>query len=118
MERKELLIELCERLEIELNRLKEDKPNSVVFFSGLKPSNYWLSNIHIGTTKTIDKNIIIAWFVEIFIDEECIFRESYIPKDNEDHKIVEGMCISRLFESIFFHGVTNAKNNLQTLIRA
>ena len=32
-----------------------------------------------------------SWFVEVIVDNDVIFRESYIPREDEDLKIVEEM---------------------------
>ena len=102
MEQKFILQNLCSNLERKLNERKETtQARPVEFFIGLKPSNYFLPQMHIGTTKSIPKEVEMAWFVEIRIDGKVIFRESYLPKESEDLKIVEGFLITNILNSIF-----------------
>jgi hypothetical protein len=110
MEQKLILQDLCLNLEKELNERKEtSQRRTVEFFSGLKPSDYYLPMMHIGTTKSIPTEGRMAWFVEVGVDGKVIFRESYIPKENEDLKIVEGFMISRVLRNIFTFGVMSSK---------
>jgi hypothetical protein len=110
MEQKSILQELCENLEKELNQRREtSNKRTVEFFSGLKPSDYYLPTMHIGTSKSISKEGKMAWFVEIGVDGKVIFRESYIPKESEDLKIVEGFMVTRVLRNIFTFGVISSK---------
>jgi hypothetical protein len=113
------LISLCAKLEHSLNRFdkRNGRPqtNKVEFISGLKPDNYWLPNIHIGTSKTISDKIRLAWTVEIKVNDVCIFRESHIPHETEDLKVVEGMLIERILMQIFEYGVMSAKDSIMSL---
>jgi len=110
-----LLEELCSNLEKWLN-LREDFPRSTVeFFSGLKPHDYFLPAIHIGTTKSILESRALAWFVEIRVDDVVIFRESYVPNPKEDLKIVEGMLRTRMLQNIFNYGVMSSKHQLDSI---
>ena len=110
MEQKLILQELCSNLERELNERKEtNQRRTVEFFSGLKPSDYYLPMMHIGTTKSIPTEVRMAWFVEVGVDSKVIFRESYIPKESEDLKIVEGFMISKVLRNIFTFGVMSSK---------
>ena len=110
MEQKLILQELCSNLERELNERKEtNQRRTVEFFSGLKPSDYYLPMMHIGTTKSIPTEGRMAWFVEVIVDGKVIFRESHIPKESEDLKIVEGFMISRVLRNIFTFGVMLSK---------
>ena len=110
MEHKLILQELCSNLERELNERKEtNQRRTVEFFSGLKPSDYYLPKMHIGTTKSIPTEGRMAWFVEVGVDGKVIFRESYIPKESEDLKIVEEFMISRVLRNIFTFGVMSSK---------
>jgi len=75
--------ELCEILQENLSA--NGKSYKVQYVNGIKPSGYHAPQI--VTTKmamsgAADK-IKLAWFAEIFINNQCIFRESYIPQ-NED----------------------------------
>jgi len=110
MDQKLILQELCSNLERELNERKEtNQRRTVELFSGLKPSDYYLPQMHIGTTKSIPTEGRMAWFVEVGVDGKVIFRESYLPKESEDLKIVEGFMISRVLRNIFTFGVMSSK---------
>jgi len=110
MEQKLILQELCSNLEKELNEQKETSQRiTVEFFSGLKPSDYYLPMMHIGTTKSIPTEVRMAWFVEVIVDRVVIFRESYMPKESEDLKNVESFLISRLLGNIFNFVVMTSK---------
>lgn len=110
MEQKFILQDLCSNLEKELNERKETNQRiTVEFFSGLKPFDYYLPMMQIGTTKSIPTEKKMAWFVEVGVDGKTIFRESYIPKESEDLKIVEGFMISRVLCNIFTFGVMSSK---------
>lgn len=116
MDTKELLHGLCANLEMELNARKETTENRTVeFFSGLKPSDYYLPSTHIGTTKSKTIEGVSAWYVEVWVDGKCIFRESYIPKDGEDLKIVEGFMITRVLRNIFIFGVMESKKLIDSI---
>ena len=113
MEQKLILKELCSNLERELNERKEtNQRRTVEFFSGLKPSDYYLSQMHIGTTKSIPKEGKMAWFVEVGVDGKVVFRESYIPREGEDLNIVEGFMINKVLRNIFTFGVMSSKKFL------
>ena len=110
MEQKLILQELCSNLERELNERKEtNQRRTVEFFSGLKPSDYYLPQMHIGTTKSIPKESRMSRFVEVGVDGKVIFRESYLPRKSEDLKIVEGFMISKVLRNIFTFGVMSSK---------
>ena len=108
---KQLVIELCNNLEKELNSRGEfDYKRTVEFFSGMNPSNYFLPMMHIGTTKTIPINEMNAWFVEISVDNKCIFRESAIPSDTESLEVIENYLIQRALRNIFTFGIMTTKD--------
>jgi len=117
MDIKLLVIELCNNLEKELNsRGKFDYKRTVEFFSGMKPSDYFLPMMHIGTTKTIPVNGVNAWFVEIFIDNKCVFRESAIPNNTESLEIIEQHLIQRVLRNIFTFGLMTTKDYIDKYI--
>src|SRR3990167_5002937 len=115
MDKKELLIELCANLEKELNMREKASTHKVKFVSGLKPNNYFTPMMHIGTTKTLPNSIRAAWFVEVWVDSKCIFRESYIPHKTEDLEIVEGFLTSKILRHIFTFGVMSSKKIIDEL---
>jgi hypothetical protein len=111
MEQRLILQELCSNFERELNEREEtNQRRTVEFFSGLKPSDYYLPQMHIGTIKSIPTEGRMAWFVEVGIDGKVIFRESYLPRESEDLKIIEGFMISKVLRNIFTFGVMSSKN--------
>lgn len=113
---KEDIIELCEQLEFSLNIQEQgmelSKKRSVKFVYGEKPANYYLPVMHIGTTSTIPTKIEMAIFAEIFVDNVCVIRESYMPKESENLEIVEEAILRRLLQMIFNCGVMRAYKNL------
>ena len=117
MDYKLILQELCSNLERELNERKEtNKKRTVEFFSGLKPSEYFLPSIHIGNMReTNGVSAEIAWFVEISVDGVVIFRERHIPRESEDLKIVEGFLLTRVLRNIFTFGVMSSKKVLEDM---
>lgn len=104
MEKKQIIQEMCSRLEYHLN-IQSTQKRTVEFFSGLKPSQYFLPHMSIGReipTRT-------AWFVEIFVDGMCIFRESYVPSKGDSLEIIESKLIDVLLQQVFNFGVTSAE---------
>lgn len=109
MDEKELLIQLCDNLEKELNQRERKETHKVELQSGLKPENYFTPMMHIGTTRTLPDEVIMAWFVEVWVDGKCIFREYHVPKETEQLEIVEGFLMSRVLRHIFTFGVMSSK---------
>ena len=106
---KELLIELCKNLEKDLNQREGKQTHKVRLQSKLKPKNYFIPTMHIGTTKTLPNKIKMAWFVEIWIDEKCIFRESHSLRETESNEIVEVFLMKKILRHIFKFGVMSSK---------
>ena len=109
MDKKELLIELCDNLQRELNGREGKQTHKVELQSGLKPENYFTPMMHIGTTRTLPDGVRMAWFVEEWVDGKCIFRETHVPHETEALEIVEGFLISRVLRHIFTFGVMSSK---------
>ena len=117
MEKKDLLIELCKGLQDNLNTrgiTPYNGPFSVKLEAGLKPANYFLPMIYLGRGEPIDQ-VELAWFAEIFVNSECIFRESYIPRESESLEIVEGTMYTVLLRSIFEYGIMTSRDQLHRL---
>lgn len=114
---KQDLIYLCGNAERALTNWKKLMPEEwkVELVSELKPFDHYIPQIHIGTSSPIQQYKQMAWFVEIYVGGKCVIRESYIPKENEDLKIVEGMLITRTINNIFFNGVMGTKIQLEKL---
>lgn len=116
---KSILVELCENLQGVLNLqeqvVKKPATHKVELVSQLKPDNYWLPMMHLGTSKKASDEIRNAWFVEVYVDGKCIFRESYLPRESEDLKIVEGMLITRMLKNVFCYGIMSSKQQMETM---
>jgi len=116
MDRKTILQELCSDLEKDLNQRDETgKERRVELFSGLKPFDYFLPTMHIGTSKSIPVHGVMSWFVEVIVDGKVIFRESYIPKESERLITVEGFLIKRVLRNIFTFGVASSKQFIEDM---
>lgn len=112
----ETLRELCSDLERELNdRGEVPYARKVELFSGWKPSNYYLPQMHIGSTKTIPKDVTMAWFVELYVDGAVLFREVHVPSKEESLEIVEGFMASRILRHIFTFGVISTKQYMEDM---
>jgi hypothetical protein len=116
MTEKELLIELCNNLEKELNQRDGKKTHKVQLQSGLKPENYFVPMMSIGITRKSYNGVSMAWFVEVWVDGKCIFRESHVPHKTEKLEIVEGFLIKRVFRHIFTFGVMSSKKTIDELV--
>jgi hypothetical protein len=103
MDKKELLIELCDNLQKELNQREGKQTHKVELQSGLKPESYFTP------TRTLPEGVRRTWFVEVWVDGKCIFREAHVPHETEALEIVEGLLISRLLRRIFTFGVMSSK---------
>ena len=107
MEVTNLIQELCKNLEKDLNNLNPyGGKRTVEFISQLSPSNFLPQNKTIGTLR-----FEMMWLAQIKIDNKTVFQYSYIPRENEDLKIVEGMMLSRILNHIFSYGVMSAHHN-------
>lgn len=104
MENKELLEKLCKSYEKSLNKERRiGERKEVTFFSGMKPSGYYLPLVQIGKYRpNSDEN---AWFVEIGVNNRVLFRRSTLLKGNEDLDAIEGFLIDRIIEDIFACGM-------------
>ena len=110
MGQKIILQELCDNLERELNQRQETSvKRTVILSSGLKPSGQYLPQIHVSNHETTDPKFEMEWVVGIYVDGKLIFKESYVPRENEDLVIVEGFLITRVLRNIFIYGVMSSK---------
>ena len=71
----------------------ENENYKIELFSGKKPYNYFLP-------QTIPVQIRPTWFVEIFINNICVWREFKIMKDDSNYKEIEEELSKRIFFSI------------------
>lgn len=111
MEKKVILQELCSTLEKQLNELEGSvRKRTVGFFSGAKPFNYYLPEIHTGETKLIPTEIKTAWYIEISVDGKVVYRDSYLPEKSGDFEGVEELLANRALGYIFRFGVMLCKD--------
>jgi hypothetical protein len=90
--------------------------NTVTLFSGLKPSNYFVPNIFIGRDSSSEAfkrheemRNKLAWFVEIWVDDLCVWRKSAIGASNDDlQKEYETKLLEEIMLEIFFYGINAA----------
>lgn len=106
---KEKIIEYLKTYE-EIMSFSTKKKVVVTFFSGYKPSSYYLPQMMIGSKPP---ESYMAWFCEIFIDNICIYRESRIPTKNETDLEMEEMVLNQLMRQIFIHGVSSAERTIK-----
>jgi hypothetical protein len=112
MEVTNLIQELCKNLEKDLNNLNPyGGKRTVEFISQLSPSNFLPQNKTIETLRDESGRFEMMWLVQIKIDNKTVFQHSYIPRESEDLKIVEGMMLNRILNHIFSYGVMSAHNN-------
>lgn len=110
MNTKNLLTELCGNLEKELNQREGKQVHKVELLSGLKPSGYRIPMTHTEPVNVLSDNIRMFWFVEIRIDNKCIFAESHIPRENEQHEVVEDLLMTRTLRHIFTFGIMSVSD--------
>lgn len=107
----EIIKGCCDALK---ENLRFDKvKHTVSFISEFKPYNYYLPEMHIGSSLSISDKIPMAWFAEIYVDNKCIFRESLIPNEDDNLNNIEEVVIDRLLKNVFIYGVMSSKNNLE-----
>lgn len=103
--------ELCHHLEMVASLVKKVK---VEYFNGKKPSGYHVPKFittKMALSGEADK-IRMAWYAEIFVDGRCIFRESWMPSD-DDWELAEKKANKKLIESIFCYGVMSSKQFME-----
>ncbi len=123
MSYKRILQELCEKLEKELNRREIAQSRTVKLFSGLRPSDYYIPMMHVGTTESIvwreaaiespPKERDMAWFVEVSVDGRVIFREYYTPSEEIAWDVIERSLIKKVLFNIFTAGIMSSKRILE-----
>jgi hypothetical protein len=114
---KEILRALCENYEATLNRSGDHKKHRVDFISQTGPASYWLPQFYPGTGIPPKEDEIKAWYVEIYVDKDCIFRESHIPSPSERLADIEERLIHRVVENIFNYGLMAAKRDLEIALK-
>lgn len=84
----------------------------ITLFIGEKPENYHFPAMHIGTTKSIPTEIRNAYFVEIFVNDRCIFRESAPIREGDDLQKTENYLIERITNNVFCYGVMTSAREI------
>lgn len=84
-------------------------------FSGEKPSGYYAPNMFIGSNSNPESmhlheklRMTPAWFVEIWVDGICVFRESRMSNRGEDPQKFEQGLIDNVVKGIFVYGLFTA----------
>lgn len=107
---KDVILSLCTNLEENLNDKAGQNIHKVKLICEMKPSGYFLPQIHPGTSKTVhlQDQEQEALFVELWLDERCLFRQSNIPykSDTEFLHMIEYHLLTDLLNTIFRFGVT------------
>lgn len=112
---KDVILTLCANLEENLNDRTGKNIHKVKLVCEMKPSGYFLPQIHLGTSKTAllhDKEQE-ALFVELWLDNRCLFRNSNIPykSDTEFLHMIEYHLLTDLLNTIFRFGVSSCDVN-------
>ena len=107
---KDVILLLCANLEENLNDRDGENIHKVELVCEIKPSGYFLPQIHLGTSKTalLHNKEQEALFVELWLDNRCLFRNSNIPykSDTEFLHMIEYHLLTDLLNTIFRFGVT------------
>lgn len=105
---KEELIRLLNRYEDILNiRGGSESVKETFLFSGIKPSSYYLPSIMMGSGNKLYDDIRYSWFVEIWIDGLCIYRQSMTNIEQEDLQQYEDVLLKRTMNDIFMFGLSS-----------
>lgn len=105
MTKKDLLLELCSVLENRLNeRLDGTGIHKVNLFSGTKQTSYHVPPVAFKSPKTF------SWFVEIWVDEICVFREHGFPAEGTEERL-----INKVLENVFVYGAWTSYKFLEDL---
>lgn len=84
-------------------------PKDIFLFSGLKPASYHVPNIlgYLNHPPYSDRgeSLEFAWFVEIWINDICIWRKSRMNSTGENlQQYEEELCI-QILEEMSFYGL-------------
>jgi len=107
---------LCKEYENFINADKKEIPIKVKFVNEKKPDGYWLSQMHMGTSKTanIDRNSL-AWHTEIWVNNKCIYRQNVLPSDQteEGWNKAKFICQQKVLTAVFTYGLAAAREILK-----
>lgn len=78
------------------------KPKRLTLVSEQKPSNYFIKDIYNrGIKLPSDNDLTESWFVELYMDNKCIFRQSTTNRDQTNlHEYEDDLC-ERIMYDIF-----------------
>jgi hypothetical protein len=119
---KETLTELCQQCENMMNDhdliMKTGRTHTVVLFSGLKRESYHVPQI--VTTKMAlsgeaDK-VRMAWYAEISVDNQFVFRECYSCEDESKLPSKENDLLEKLLYAVFMYGINSANHQILKLL--
>ena len=111
---KDVILLLCINTEEYLNDKADQNIHKVKLICEMKPSGYFLPQIHPGTSKTVhlQDREQEALFVELWLDERCLFRQSNIPENVEVTHFVEFYLLTELLNTVFRFGVIAMDSSL------
>ena len=110
---RQILQDLCKHLEFMLDMSDKDGiKHTVVFFSGQRINDYWLPDIHLGTTPSLSDDVIMSWYVEINVDGNVIFRKNAVPNEEEKLEDVKDRVLLWVLQDVFCWGVIASQRAL------
>ena len=111
---KQLLQDACADLEnwMDRNDSKHYK-HFVTLFSGPKPEDYWLPQMHIGTTASISDELLMAWYGEIKVDGVVVVRKSRVPNEGEKLEDMEELVLSAIVYDMVGLGIEAAQKSIE-----
>jgi hypothetical protein len=108
MTKKEILEDLCLSLENSLTK-KNGRAITVEIFSGKKMAGYHILDEE--DIDMIDKDKM-AWYLEISVDKEIVYRNFYSHINNVKTEYIEDFLIKKAIDEIFSRGLFCNKNPL------
>lgn len=106
---KEELIKFLDGFKLHMN-ISNHEIDDIKLFSGVKPSGYHAPNIlnYLDHPPYSQKNPTLrySWFVEIWINELCVWRQEYaFNADEEPTDKYEQLLINRIVDEMMLHGL-------------
>lgn len=99
---------------INVNFKGEKKITNIELFSGIKPASYYIPNIlgYLNHPPYSNRSemVEIAWFVEIWIDNVCIWRKSRLNETGENLQQYEDELIKETIREIVMYGLNSSWN--------
>jgi len=97
---------------VNISSKNERKINSIKLFSGIKPTLYYVSNaleyLNHPPYSNEGEKVEVAWFVEIWIDNVCIWRKSRLNKTGENLQQYEDELIREMIQEIVMYGLSSS----------